>query len=44
MAEWLRGQRLGDMKCTAHDLKVMGSNLGRAEHGVCSTSVNLNRT
>ena len=34
MAQWLR-----DMKCTAHDLQVMGLNPGQVELGVQSTSV-----
>ena len=30
MAEWLKHWRLRDMKCTVHDLEVMGSNPGWA--------------
>ena len=38
---WLSGQNehLRDMKCTIHDLEVMGSNPGWVELWVCSTSV-----
>ena len=39
MAKWLRGQGLRDMKCTVHDLKVMGSNPGQVELGVRSSFV-----
>ena len=39
MAEWLRRWHLRDMKCTVHDLEVMGLNPGWVELGVHSTSV-----
>ena len=31
-------ERFKDMKCTVHDLKVMGSNPGKVELGEGSTS------
>ena len=39
MAEMLRRQRLRDIKCTVHDLDVMGLNPSWVELGVHSTSV-----
>ena len=39
MAQWLRQQCLRNMKCTVHDLVVMGSNPSQVELGMCSTSV-----
>ena len=41
MAEWLTRRRLRDMKCTVHDLEVMGWNPGQVELGVRSTSVQV---
>ena len=37
MVEWLRQQRLRDMKCTVHELKIMDSNLSQFQLGVHST-------
>ena len=31
MAEWLRQWQLRNMKCTVHDLEIMGSNPGWVE-------------
>ena len=43
MAGWLEeASQWHEMYC--HDLKVMSSNLGWVEPGVCSTSVNLSKS
>ena len=39
MAEWIRWQRLCDIKCSVCDLEVMGFNPGRVELCMCSTSI-----
>ena len=41
MAKWLRQRHLRDIKCTVHDLEVMGSNTGRVELGLHSTSIKV---
>ena len=38
MAEWLGQVSQGD-KMHCHELEVMGSNPGRVDRGMCSTSV-----
>ena len=39
MAEWLRQRRLRDIKCTTHDLEVVGSKSDQVELGMHSISV-----
>ena len=39
MVEWLRRRSLKVMKCTVHDLGIMGSNLSQIELGELGESV-----